>query len=91
MVEVAVGAHLVNQGHLEGVDVYYWREGNREVDFVLHKGNRITAVEVKSGSKPFVQSGLDEFSRRYGSKTLLVGSSGVSLHKFLETPVRDWI
>ena len=35
LVEVAAGAHLANQSLLHGMDLYYWREGNREVDFVL--------------------------------------------------------
>jgi len=34
-VESAVGAHLVNQAFKEKkLTIYYWREGNEEVDFV---------------------------------------------------------
>ncbi len=87
LVEMAVGAHLVNQGLLHGVDVYYWREGNQEVDFVIHKGSRLTAIEVKSGSKRTLLSGLSEFSRRYSSRTLVVGGSELGLQEFLEIPV----
>ncbi len=91
LVEVAVGAHLVNQGSLYGVDVYYWREGNHEVDFVIHKGSRLTAIEVKSGAKRTFPSGLAAFSARYHSRTIVVGSSELGLREFLETPLLQWI
>ena len=91
LVEVAAGAHLVNQGLLHGVDVHYWREGNQEVDFVLRKGNKLTAVEVKSGARPHARSGLDEFAKRYPAKTLVVGGPDLSLREFLEAPVLRWL
>ncbi len=91
LVEVAVGAHLVNQGLLHGMDVYYWREGNQEVDFILRKGNQLTAIEVKSGTRQTVHSGLVEFSKRYRARTVVVGSPELSLREFLETPVLQWV
>lgn len=91
LVEVAVGAHLVNQGLLHGVEVYYWREGNEEVDFVLRKGARLTAIEVKTGRRRLAPSGLTAFSRRYGSKTLVVGDPELSLRDFLEAPILQWV
>ena len=33
-VESAIGTHLLNQSITEGINLYYWREGNHEVDFV---------------------------------------------------------
>jgi predicted AAA+ superfamily ATPase len=45
--ELLVGAQLVRTG----LDLYYWREKNQEVDFVLKSGRRIYAIEVKSGRK----------------------------------------
>jgi len=92
LVEVAVGAHLVNEGLLEGVDVYYWRQGNYEVDFVIRKGKKILAFEIKSGKRPRTISGLEKFSQKYrGIKTLVVGGAEVGLQKFLETPLRTWL
>ena len=35
LVESAVGAHLINESINTGMEVLYWREGNKEVDFVL--------------------------------------------------------
>ena len=88
LVETCVGAHAANKGILEGVDVYYWREGNDEVDFVLRKGNALTAIEVKSGQKRIESKGLFVFKRRYPrAKTLIVGTGGMELNEFLETPI----
>lgn len=91
LVEVAVGAHLVNQGMLHGVDVYYWRDGNHEVDFILRKGTRLTAIEVKSGKPRTSHSGLTEFARRYRARTLVVGSPELGLQEFLAVPLQQWI
>jgi predicted AAA+ superfamily ATPase len=50
LVESAVGAYLLARGQEEGFDVFWWRERGDEVDFVLQKGAKITAIEVKSGN-----------------------------------------
>jgi predicted AAA+ superfamily ATPase len=57
--EVMVGA-VLNQ--LPG-RLYYWREGNDEVDFV-YEADRIYAIEVKSGRKRKA-GGLTAFTARY--------------------------
>jgi predicted AAA+ superfamily ATPase len=88
LVETCVGAHAANKGILEGVDIYYWREGNNEVNFVLRKGNALTAIEVKSGQKRIESKGLLAFKKRYPrAKTLIVGTGGIALNEFLETPI----
>ncbi len=90
--ELAVGAHWVNEGVAQGIEVFYWREGNHEVDFVIRKGNKSLAIEVKSGRKRPLLSGLSEFTRRYpSSKTLVVGRSELPLRTFLEAPIRRWL
>ncbi|MGK5083181.1 ATP-binding protein [Bdellovibrionota bacterium FG-1] len=58
--ELAVGAQLVRA---DG-DLYYWREGDFEVDFVLKVGRNIYAIEVKSGRKK-KKSGLLQFKEKY--------------------------
>jgi hypothetical protein len=90
-VESAVGAHLVNSGAGD-VAVYYWREGTREVDFVIEKGPRLAAIEVKSGRLMRSVSGLDEFCRRYPhAKRLVVGTGGLPLAEFLSHPAEYWL
>lgn len=88
LVETSVGAHLANQGVLEGIEMYYWREGNHEVDFVLRKGSALIAIEVKSGQKRIESKGLSEFKKRYPrAKTLIVGTGGMVLKDFFELPI----
>ena len=60
--EALVGAQLLRTGE----DLFYWREGNSDVDFVLKKGRALWGIEVKSGRKKSV-TGLDAFKRRYPS------------------------
>ena len=57
MVEYSVGAHLINHSVSEGYNLYYWREGNAEVDFILEKGRKVVAIEVKSSAKSDAKSG----------------------------------
>ncbi|MDR2714828.1 MAG: ATP-binding protein [Coriobacteriales bacterium] len=79
LVESAVGAYLLARSQEEGFEVFYWRDRNQEVDFVLKKGLSITALEVKSGRIKGVNGGL-AFLQRYphalcyvvGSKTCLL-------------------
>lgn len=88
LVEVAVGAHLVNSASLEGVEVYYWRDGNNEVDFVLRRGPAITAIEVKSGLRHAGSRGLAAFKALYPvAKTLVIGPAGIALEDFFEMPL----
>jgi predicted AAA+ superfamily ATPase len=88
LVEVAVGAHIVNTGHHDGLAVHYWREGNDEVDFVVVRNGVLWAIEVKSGPAKDPFRGLKVFARRYpGTRTLLVGPGGVPLQEFLCRPI----
>jgi hypothetical protein len=87
-----VGAHLVNESHDEGVSIYYWREGHKEVDFVLKKGRFLAALEVKSGTEDAALSGMEEFAKKFKTRRLLlVGSGGISLEQFLGSPITRWI
>ena len=94
VVESAVGAHLVNTAASD-IRVRYWRDGVREVDFVLQRGPKLVAIEVKSGPPRRTDSrGLDAFAVRFGGsaslRTLLVGAGGVPLNEFLTAPAATW-
>lgn len=87
LVETAVGALLLHKGLAEGFEVFWWRDGNAEVDFVLQKGTAITAIEVKSGRVKGLQ-GMQEFLKRYPqAHRIVVGSPEVSLESFLSEEV----
>ncbi len=86
LVESAVGAHLVNSFSTVGPKIFYWREGNYEVDFIIQKGKFLIAVEVKSGKRKPNLAGLDLFSEKFKvNKKILVGADGISVEDFLST------
>ena len=91
LVESAVGAHLYNQKS-RGIELHYWRERNHEVDFVVSDGNRLLAIEVKSGRKASALPGLKKFMATFPSaKPLVVGTGGVSIEEFLLTAPAQWL
>ena len=84
IVESAVGAHLINIAYMQGYSLFYWREGNYEVDFVLEHKGRIIAMEVKSGHT-IRTAGLVQFRKHYpDSKIMLVGKGGIPWEDFLK-------
>jgi hypothetical protein len=87
-VESAVGAHLVNQAFKEKkLTIYYWREGNEEVDFVVEYKKRIIALEVKT-SKVGGLAGLNAFAKQYRpEKSLVIGTDGIPWEEFLQLDV----
>lgn len=92
LVESAVGAHLANAAMAGVCNLYYWRERNREVDFVATAGRKVTAIEVKSGRARDVQPGVAAFAAAFDpGRLLLVGGDGIPVEAFLERPVEDWV
>jgi predicted AAA+ superfamily ATPase len=92
LVESAVGAHLANAAAAGVCELFYWRDRNREVDFVARMGQRVTAIEVKSGRARDVLPGLLAFADAYKPKRkLLVGGDGIPIEEFLVRPVEHWI
>jgi predicted AAA+ superfamily ATPase len=92
LVESAVGAHLANAAAAGRCEVFYWREGHREVDFVLKLRGRLVALEVKSGRRREALPGLAAFAAAFrASRKLLVGGDGIPLEEFLAHPVERWI
>ena len=92
LVESAVGAHLANQAAAGHCELYYWRDRNREVDFVVRAGTRVVAIEVKSGRAPASRRGMNAFAAAHGpARTLLVGGGGIDIGWFLSTPLTEWL
>lgn len=93
-VESAVGTHLANAAASGSIELTYWRERNQEVDFVVRKGSRVTALEVKSGRRRDARDalpGLAAFVKAHpGAHPLLVGGDGMPLEDFLAQPVENW-
>ena len=82
LTESAVGAHLINASAGGACEVFYWRERNREVDFVLRKGKKLVAIEVKSGRTTTSLPGMESFSKSFKpDRRLIVGPGGISLER----------
>lgn len=91
--ESAVGAHLHNTlppGRI--VQLRYWRDGTREVDFVLASGRQVLAIEVKSGRRRGRFAGVEAFEGRFpGAQRLVVGTGRVPINEFLSEPADFWL
>lgn len=89
-VESAVGAYLLNQAEIYGYNVYYWRENNDEVDFVLENRNKeLLAIEVKSGHR-IDNAGVHVFEQKFHPiHTFIVGSNAFTTEEFLSIPLNQ--
>lgn len=84
-VESAVGAHLINRGQSDDFRIFYWREGQHEVDFVLEKRGKIIGLEVKSGYPRVYPSGMAAFQKTFRpDRVLLIGEGGLPWQEFLQ-------
>ncbi|MCF0059499.1 ATP-binding protein [Dyadobacter sp. CY356] len=83
IVESAVGTHLLNNSLSENYKVYYWRDRDQEVDFVVEYKNQIVGIEVKSGAKQS-SSGMAAFQKQFQPKKIyLIGDTGLPWQEFL--------
>lgn len=87
LVESAVGAYLLKRAAADHFKVHWWRDGAKEVDFVLESGAALTAIEVKSGRIKGL-GGLDAFHQRNPeAQSIIVGSDAAPLDAFLRGEV----
>ena len=92
LVESSVGSTLANGLRDMETHLFYWSGLNREVDFVLHSGKRLVAIEVKSGRRKNTLPGIEAMSSRFKvSRKLLVGADGIPVEDFLATPPEKWL
>lgn len=83
LVESAVGAYLLARSKIDDFEIYWWRDRDKEVDFVIRKGSKLTAIEVKSGRVRNSGGGL-EFKKLYPEAlVLVVGDANHNLQDFL--------
>ena len=83
-VESAVGANLVSNADQFRYKVYYWREHDMEVDFILVRGESVVAIEVKSGARA-TNSGLSRFATDFTPRrSFIVDSGGIPLEEFFK-------
>lgn len=92
LLESAIGASIANSLKGTRAELFYWSSRNREVDFVLKRGEILIAIEVKSGRRKGTLPGIEAFSKEFKVKRkLLVGSGGIPIEEFLTTSPHEWI
>jgi hypothetical protein len=89
--ESGIGAYIVSQAFVHRIDVFYWRERDDEVDFVLHKKGSVIAIEVKSNAERKTK-GLTVFREQFKPKnSFIVGDGGISAGDFLTMDLRKML
>ncbi len=86
--ESAVGAYIVSQSFVHRFEVFYWRERNDEVDFILRKKGSVVAIEIKSNAEKRTK-GLEVFKNLFSPQAaFIVGDGGISAEDFLTMDLR---
>lgn len=81
--ESAIGAYIVNESFSKRFEVFYWRERNEEVDFIIRKKGTVVAIEVKSNSESNT-TGLEKFRNEFKPlHSFIVGEGGMKPEEFL--------
>jgi predicted AAA+ superfamily ATPase len=82
--ESGIGAYLADGASTGEYELYYWREASKEVNFVLRRGDKTLALEVKAGNRRTSLPGMEAFEKVYGkTRKLLVGNGGIPFEEFL--------
>ena len=88
IVESGIGAYIVSQAFTQRFEVFYWRERNDEVDFILRKKGTVIAIEVKSNAEKST-SGIIKFREMFHPKSaFIVGDGGISIEEFLSMDLK---
>jgi predicted AAA+ superfamily ATPase len=80
--ESAVGTHLINSAITNRFNVFYWNNGNYEVDYVIEKAGKLVTIEVKSGQDSS-NYGMALFEQEFHPKAqFIVGTDGIPFETF---------
>ena len=86
--ESAIGAYILSEAFVHRFEVFYWRDGNDEVDFILKKNQKFIAVEVKSNGESHT-TGLGRFREQFHPlASIIVGEMGIMPETFLSMDLR---
>lgn len=87
--ESAIGAHLLSQAEEEDLKIFYWRERDDEVDFIVQSDDSCIALEVKSGKRG-MNRGLPLFTEKFKpTHSYIIGTGGIPTETFLKSSVSD--
>jgi uncharacterized protein len=83
IIESSIGSYLINRSLCDDFEVFYWRERNDEVDFIIEYRNRVVAVEVKS-SYNNDKKGMDAFIKNFNPhRVYSIDNKSLSWQEFL--------
>ncbi|MDD4822398.1 MAG: AAA family ATPase [Bacteroidales bacterium] len=86
--ESGIGAYLVSQAFTHRFEVFYWRERNDEVDFILRKKGSVVAIEAKCNAEKRTE-GLDKFRQLFNPQSsFIVGDGGIGVEDFLSMDMK---
>ncbi len=96
LIENACGAQLYFISQKEGGELFYWRERNYEIDYVLKIGDCLKAIEIKSGRPDKAGASFEVFKKKYkkaqctiisNSKSSEINSiKNINLYDFFNNP-----
>lgn len=75
LVENVIGARIHAAIEKLGGELFYWRDRDKEVDFVVRIGRSLIAIEVKSGEIKDKPGGLDYFLDKFPASRGLIISN----------------
>lgn len=80
--ESAIGTHFLTYRE-EGIEIFYYREGADEVDYILTYKGQFIALEIKTG-KPQTK-GLSKFISKFGPhRSYLISPEGITWQELLK-------
>lgn len=89
-VESAVGAYLAGRSVIDSFQLLFWRDNKKnECDYILKKGEKLIAIEVKSGSTDNTK-GYYEFKKKFEKyivNSFIVGPEGLPLEDFFRLDI----
>lgn len=89
ILESGIGAYIVNEAFAKRLEVFYWRDRDDEVDFVLRWKGSTVGIEIKGNAEKRT-SGLDKFKEKFNpTHALIVGTGGLPPEEFLTMDLRN--
>ncbi len=84
LIKSSIGAHLLNSAFGTKIEIFYWKDGGKEVDFIMRKGDALVVVGINDNQKEPLIAGLEGFSKQFKSqRKFLVGEGGMPIEEFL--------
>lgn len=91
LIESTIGAHLLNASVGTNTEIFYWKDGNKVIDFVIRKDEFLALVAVQNDKAEKHNPGVEMFLQQYPStKVITVGGNGIPIEEFLLSSPESW-